>query len=134
MGTASNFAIGSCRFPAKREGEIGWLSPFFRNLLRGRSHIQPYQNSFSIGKIADNLARGFGDRAYQRRNGQDLIAGRQLRFLQQVDNLDAVVARQVLLANLFQIAQGLQRPWGLARHVQSKIVLGFRRRTFCVGF
>jgi hypothetical protein len=33
MGTASNFANRILLIPAKREGEIGWLSPFFRNLL-----------------------------------------------------------------------------------------------------
>ena len=86
-------------------------------------YIEPHQHAFRIGQIADNLSGRLGNRTDQRRDRQDLIAGRELRLLKQVDNFHPVVSGQMLLANPFKIAQSLKRSRRLPRHVKPQVVL-----------
>src|SRR5215470_13359601 len=58
----------------------------------------------------------------QSRNGNDLIALRQRGLFHQVDHLDRVAARQMLLAELLQVGDRGYRLGGLARHIEPEVV------------
>ena len=56
--------------------------------------------------------------AHKRRQGDDLIAARELRLLQQIDDLDTVPSREMLFAHLFEIAQRGRAPRRVARDIE----------------
>ena len=64
---------------------------------------------------------GVGQLAHQRRDRQDLVAARELRVLEQVDDLDPVLALEVLLADPLQVREGRHAPGGLAGDVEAQL-------------
>ena len=55
------------------------------------------------------LRIGDGQPAHERGNGDDLVAGGQLRVLEQVDDLDLVARIEVLLAEPHEVGERPQR-------------------------
>ena len=64
-----------------------------------RTEIQPHEDALGVREIADDLLDRFRQLAHQRWDRQNLVAARELRVFQQIDNLDAVPAGQMLFAN-----------------------------------
>src|SRR5262245_11256429 len=73
-------------------------------LQRG-SNIEADENAIGVREIADDLAHGLGEPAHERRHREDLIPGRELRVLDQIDDLDPVPPGQMLLADPLQIRE-----------------------------
>src|SRR3954469_8815071 len=74
-----------------------------RSRLRIRAEIETDDHSFGVREITDDLPERLGDFSNQGGDGQDLVVARQTRVLQQIDHLDAIAPRQVLLAELVQV-------------------------------
>src|SRR5690349_14007273 len=64
----------------------------------GRTQLQADESSFGVREIADNLAKRFRQLSHERGNGHDLVARRQLGFLQEIHDLNRVASRQMGLA------------------------------------
>src|SRR5215470_844305 len=80
-----------------------------------RLDIEPDQHLLGIRQIANDALERLGQMSDQSRNGDDLIALRQRGFFHQVNDLDRVAARQMLLAELLQVGDRGHRLGGLAR-------------------
>jgi hypothetical protein len=61
--------------------------------------IKPNDYLLGVRQIANDLLERLGQPAYQRRYGHDLISSRQLRIFQEVDDFDAILAAQELVAS-----------------------------------
>src|SRR6184192_74032 len=108
-------------------------------LVVTRQHIQPDQHALHIREVTDDLADRRRQLSHQRRNHDDVVPARQVRFVEEVDDLDAVAAGEVAVAQALQIGEGGNRFRRLPRHVQpqppgsARSVLHFtprRRRGF----
>ena len=64
--------------------------------------IQTDEHTLGIREIADDLANRWRQPAFQGGNGHDLLTLSELRPFQQVDHLDGVPPRQVLLADVLR--------------------------------
>ena len=71
--------------------------------------VQADEHSLGVREVPDDPAHRLGQPPNQRRYGEDLIAGSELRVLDQVDDLDPVAAGQVLLADLLEIGECFDR-------------------------
>jgi hypothetical protein len=71
-----------------------------------RPQLQPYQRALRVVEIADDLPHWCGQLPHQRWNRNYLITRSQLRLLQKVDDFDRVLAIEMFLAELLQIAEG----------------------------
>src|SRR5687768_9068040 len=86
------------RHPSRRHARPSrWLSIF------PWPQIQAHERSLRVRQVADDLLDRLWQLAHQRRQRQDLIAARELRFLQQIDHFDPVFPGQMLLADPFQV-------------------------------
>ena len=63
--------------------------------------IEPDQDPFAVGEIADDLLDRFRQTAHERWYRQDLIAASQRRVLHQIDDLQLVAPLEMLFADLF---------------------------------
>src|SRR5438552_3786145 len=108
-------------------------------LVVTRQHIQPDQHAFHIREVTDDLADRRRQRTHQRRDHDDVVPARQVRFVEEVDDLDAVAAGEVAVAQALQVGEGSDGFRRLACHVQpqppssARSVLHFtprRRRGF----
>jgi len=70
-----------------------------------RPQVQAYQHPLGIGEIADDFPHWLGEFAYQCGDREDLIPLRQLGMLEQIDDLDVVIAIHMLFAEPFQIGE-----------------------------
>jgi hypothetical protein len=57
-----------------------------------RSNIQAYENAILIGKVPENLLDRFGKTPDQSRQGKDLVTGRQLWVLEEINHLNRIPA------------------------------------------
>src|SRR5437870_4642548 len=90
-----------------------------RTSARG-SDGQSDENTLGVREVSDDLAHGLGQTADQRRHGEDLIPCRELRVLDQVDDLDPVSPGQMLLADSLEIGECGDRSWCLPRDVEAQ--------------
>src|SRR5262245_33216529 len=88
------------------------------------SDIEADENAIGVREIADDLAHGLGKPAHERRHREDLIAGGQLRILDQVDDLDPIPPGQMLLADSLQIRERGDRSRRLPSDVQAQDLAG----------
>ncbi len=66
------------------------------------------QDALEVGQVPDDLAQWRGEPAHERREGEDVVAAGQRRVLDQVDDLDLVLAGQMLLAQVLQVGEGTE--------------------------
>ena len=62
-----------------------------------RVQAETDEDAFGVGKVADDLAQGLGKAADERRDGEDVVASRQRRMLDEIDDLDLVAPGKMLL-------------------------------------
>ena len=86
------------------------------------TQIQPDEHAFRVREVADDLLDRFRQPPHERRHGQDLVAARELRILQQIDDLDLVAPLQMLLADLLQVREGQDRLRRLSRDVEPQLI------------
>ncbi|MEY2525758.1 MAG: hypothetical protein QOE73_529 [Verrucomicrobiota bacterium] len=91
-----------------------------------RTEVETDENALDVGEVADDLADRRGQFPYERWYGQNLIALRELRIFQQIDNLDVVAASEVVFADLLEIAKGGDRFGSQPGHVKQQVPI--RRR------
>ena len=109
----------------------GTATAFVKLLLArsSRLEIEPYQDPFSIRKIADDFLDWRRKPAYQCGNSDDLVASGQLRAAQQIDDLDAVPSAHIGLAYLLQIAECRNGIGGVPGDIKAELPSDdFRRR------
>lgn len=87
----------------------------------GGPQIQADEHALGIGQIADDLAHRCGKFAHQGWDCQDLIALRQLRMFEQIDDLDLILAGQVLVAKFFEIGEGGQALGRLPGNIEAQL-------------
>jgi hypothetical protein len=97
--------------------------------LRRRSDIQPDEDAVSVREVSDDLAHRLGQKPDERRHRENLISGRQLRVLNQVDDLDPVSTLEMLLADPLEIGERLDRARRLPGDVQPLDLLHLDRRS-----
>src|SRR4051812_45269813 len=85
------------------------------------AEVEADEHALGVRQVADDLPHRFGQAPLERRDGDDLLATRQLWPLEEIDDLDAVLPGQMLLADPPEIGEGGNRPWGLAGHVQPQL-------------
>ena len=97
--------------------------------------IEPGQDAFGIGEATDHLANRRGAFPHHRGKRQDLIAVRNLRLFQQVDDFDLIAARKMIFTQLLQISERSDRLWSRPGNVEPQRPL-FLRGTdrFCSRF
>src|SRR5882724_8360070 len=64
-----------------------------------RLEVEPDQHPFGLREVADDLARRRRELAHQGRDGEDLVASGERGVGHEVDDLDPVLARQMLVAD-----------------------------------
>ena len=89
---------------------------------RAHAEIQPDEHAFRVREVADDLLDRFGQPSHERGHGQDLVAARELRILQQIDDLDLVAPLQMLLADLLQVREGQDRLRRLSGDVEPQLI------------
>jgi hypothetical protein len=67
--------------------------------------LQSDQRTLGVAQISYDLAERLGQFSNQGRDRDDLVTCRQLRVLEQVDDLDSIAARQMLFAELLQVRE-----------------------------
>src|SRR6185503_20086908 len=82
--------------------------------------VEADENAVGVREITDDLAHGFGQPAHECWYREDLIAGRELRVLDQVDDLDPIPPGQMLFADPLQIGEGGDRSRGLPGDVEAQ--------------
>ena len=85
---------------------------------RPRPQIEADQHALLVGQVADDLLHRRRQTPDQRRHRDDLIAARELRLLQQIDDLDPVASGQMLFADRLEVAQRGGRSGALPGDVQ----------------
>src|SRR5262245_15241464 len=86
-----------------------------------RAQVQSDEDAFGVREVADDLAHRFGQPALEGRDGDDLLPAGQLWALEQVDDLNRVLAGEVLLADPPQVRQRRHRAGRLTGHVQAQL-------------
>src|SRR4051812_10278983 len=141
--SASTMTTASGR-PSRTSAGVGLASckaadPGFSESTFG-SEVETDQYPLGVREIPDDLANRLGKPALERRNCDDLLPLCQLRPLEEVDDLDGVLALQVLLADLAQVGERGHRPRRLPGDVEPQLprrhravvalVLGVAHRAF----
>ena len=80
-----------------------------------RPQVESDEHPFLVRQIADDLLHRRRQVANQRRQRHDLIAARELRLLQQIDDFDPVASGQMLFADRLEIPQRRRRSRRYAR-------------------
>ena len=70
-----------------------------------RPELEANQDSLGVGQVTDDSSTGQGLFPHDSRHGDYLVVPRDLRILQQIDDLDMVAAGEMCLADLFKIAE-----------------------------
>src|SRR5690348_16419875 len=86
-----------------------------------REDVEAHEDTLLVGEVADDLRDRLRQPAHQRRDGQDLVARGELRGAEQVDHLDAVLAREVGLADAAQLRERGHGLRGLSRDVEPEL-------------
>src|SRR5690349_894390 len=94
--SSSAFWKSSNRFFGSSTRDSYGLAPESRGAL---SYVEADQDALGVGQGADDLLDRLGEFPDQRRDGNDLVLPGELGILLEVDDLDLVLAFQVLLAN-----------------------------------
>src|SRR5512143_3103340 len=84
-----------------------------------RAQLQAYQHARGVRQIPDNLAQRRRQSPHQRGDRHDLVAARELRVLHQINDLDAILALKVSLANLLEVGERCQRSRCLPRNIEA---------------
>ena len=71
-----------------------------------RPKIEASQDAPGVGQVADDFSNGRGPFPYDCRHGDDLVVARDLRILDQIDDLDMVVSGEMFFADPLEIAEG----------------------------
>ena len=90
--------------------------------------VEPRQDTFRIGQATDNFASRGGTFPHDSGKSQNLIAMRNLRLFQQVDDLDLIAAGKVVFAQLLEISKGGDRLRRRAGHVEAQCPFFLRSR------
>ena len=104
-----------------------------RPATAARPEVEADQHAFLVGQVADDLLHRRRQMADQRRHRDDLIAARQLRLLQQVDDFDAVAPGEMLLADRLEIPQRRGRAGALPGDVEPQDPLVRTARRFLLA-
>src|SRR6185503_15512603 len=104
---------GAHRFAFARADDVGWHE---RSRPR-RLYVESDEHALLVGQIAEYLLDRLGEATHQRRHGDDLVAGGELRRLCQVDDLDPILPGEVRLADTLEIGDGGHRFRSLAGDV-----------------
>src|SRR4029077_5663105 len=75
-----------------------------------RAQLQAYQHAFGVRQIPDDLFQRRWQSPHQGGDRHDLIAARELRVLDQINDLDVILPRKVALTNPLEIGERCQRP------------------------
>src|SRR6185503_2052917 len=97
--------------------------PYTWQYSSDRPNIQADQNPFGIGKIPDDFSDRLRELPDQGWNRQNLIAASERGIFQQVDDLQSVLAGNVCLAELLQVAKGAHRFRSLAGNIKTQLPL-----------
>jgi hypothetical protein len=71
--------------------------------------VQARQDPRGVRQVADDLALRSRAAAHERGDREDVVAAGQRRALDQVDDLDLVAAREMLLAEPLEVDERAQR-------------------------
>src|SRR5690349_14301398 len=107
LSSRSGSSMSSCKLMAHRGSSTAGGSS------RG-PEIEAHERPLGVRQIADDLLHRRGQFAHERRDRKDLIARRELRVLEQVDDLDAVLPCEVLVAQALEIGDSDERSSGLS--------------------
>jgi len=69
------------------------------------SELEANQDSFGVGQVTDDPSTRQRLFPHDGRHGDDLVVPRDLRILQQIDDLDMISAGKMCLADLFEIVE-----------------------------
>jgi plasmid stabilization system protein ParE len=83
--------------------------------------LESYQRLLRIAEIAYDLAQRLGEFPHQCRNCYDLVPGRELRMLNEVNDLYVVTSRQMFLAQVLEIRESSHGARRLSRHIQAQL-------------
>ena len=83
-----------------------------------RLQIQPHNDALGLREVPNDFLDRRREPSNQCGNSNDLIALGQLRLLKQIDDFDAVLAVQFVLANLLEVGNRNNRIRRLARYVK----------------
>src|SRR5690242_16372035 len=105
--------------------------------FRFLGQFQSDKGFLPVAKIANDLANRLRQAPDERGNGDDLVIPRPLRFLDQINHFNAVLAGQVDFAKLLEIGECRERLGRLAGDVKTQVVMaavGFGWSRFGAGF
>jgi hypothetical protein len=88
-----------------------------------RAKIETHDHSLRVGQVADHLADGHGQVSDECRQSEYLVSLGELWCLHQVDDVDVITPREVLLAELLEIVKGGNRFRAGTGYVKSQIPL-----------
>src|SRR5262245_1649335 len=91
-------------------------------LLLRRLDIEPDQHLLGIRQVADDPLQWLGKVSDQGRDRDNLVPLRQRGIFHQVNHLDLVAAREMLLAELREVGDRGHRLGSLARHIEPEVV------------
>jgi hypothetical protein len=83
--------------------------------------IEADLDAFRVGEITDDALDGFGEFPHQRRQGDDLVGRGAVRLAGEINDLDLMAVRQMLIAEALQIGECHQGFGGLTGHVQAEV-------------
>jgi hypothetical protein len=93
--------------------------------------VKAHEHPLRIREVPDDFPDGLRELSHESGKREDLIALGELGILQQVNDLDAILASQMFFADLFEVAECLQGFRGLPCYV--KLQLPFCERCFAGG-
>src|SRR5262245_56943695 len=109
------------RFARSRRSAIGGCGRSATLAPRPRTEIEPDEYALDVRQVADDLLDWYRKATHQGRHRQNLIAPPKLRVLDQIDDLDAVAASQVLVADLPQVRERADRLRGLSGDIEPEV-------------
>src|SRR5215211_5308655 len=98
------------------------------------TQVQSDEHAFGVRKITDDLLDRFRKFPHQGWDGKDLVTACQLGMLEQIDDFNLILPRQVLFTDLLQIGECGKTLRGLPGNIKPQLIsLGCtaRRRTRC---
>jgi hypothetical protein len=79
-----------------------------------RAELQTDQRALGRAQISHDAAQGLGKPPHERWDRDDLVACRELRLFEEVDQLDLIAPREVLFAEPLEVGIGSDRLWRLS--------------------
>jgi hypothetical protein len=75
--------------------------------LAGPPKVKTDEHTLGVRQIANDLLDGLRQLSHESGDRQYLIAARELRVLEKIDELDRVPSRQIVVADLPEVRNGL---------------------------